>query len=171
MNTTIISTPMIEEFFQPNEFMGSWTRAVSDETEKYFSLMKDIIRSQRQNTSFIESFSPTIDDLFNIKEACSCPDWDGYGSDPINDESYALARRFIEDLPTREIPAPEVSIDPDGEVVFDWFGEPCYTFSISFGTDKLTYAGLYGNNKTHGTEEYGENIPQIILQNINKVYQ
>lgn len=162
---------MIEEFFQPNEFNCYRTPAASDETGEYSSVMKDIIRSQRRNTSFIESFSQTIDDLLNIKEECSCSDWDGYGSAPINDESYALARRFIEDLPTGEIRAPEVSIDPDGEIVFDWFGEPCYTFSISFGKDKLTYAGLYGNNKTHGTEEYDENIPQIILQNINKVYQ
>ena len=68
------------------------------------------------------------------------------------------------------IPAPEVAVEPDGMVAFEWYKQPRRVFSVSFETDgTIVYAGLFGNSKTHGTEYFGEQLPQIILENIHRI--
>ena len=69
------------------------------------------------------------------------------------------------------VPAPEVAVEPDGMVAFEWYEEPRWVFSVSFETNgELVYAGLFGNSKTHGMECFGEQLPQSILDSIHRVY-
>lgn len=93
-------------------------------------------------------------------------------NDLIKIESRSLAEEFLDELVARkDLPAPEVSVDPDGEIVFDWFGNPYYMFSVSFGDNKLTYAGLYDKDRVYGEIEYNGKIPLLIIQNIERVYK
>ena len=70
--------------------------------------------------------------------------------------SYEESLRFLDMLPGTT-PAPEVSVDPDGMVAFEWHEEPRWVFSVSIETNgELVYAGLFGNCKTHGTENFGQ---------------
>ena len=67
-------------------------------------------------------------------------------------------------------PAPEVAIDPDGEVSFEWYHGPRRVFSISIGSsDELTYAGIYGSSKARGVETFNFEIPRVVLDNLRRL--
>jgi hypothetical protein len=38
------------------------------------------------------------------------------------------------------------------------------------GKNSIAYAGLFGINKTHGTEYFSESLPTIILIGLNRLY-
>ena len=103
-------------------------------------------------------------------DEASSDNWDGYGANVYNKDSLTEAIRFIDMLPTT-IPLPEVSTDPDGEISFEWYNKPTWIFSISFSSSKeLIYAGKFGQNKIHGVEYFGNEIPKRFVTNLFRVY-
>ena len=103
-----------------------------------------------------------------FRRACSM-NWDGYGALPADPFSYNYAGEFLRLLPSH-VPNPEISVDPDGEISMEWDCGPRNVFSVSVGRDgTLTYAGLFGYNKAHGTEIYSGHIPANISTNLNRV--
>jgi len=103
------------------------------------------------------------------KEA-SEDNWDGYGAQKIHEASLENAQAFLFALPTI-IPLPEVSVDPDGEVSFTWQRSPRLVFSVSVSKNGvLNYAGLFGRNKTHGTEDFIQAIPKAITNNLERLF-
>ena len=112
----------------------------------------------------------TLRALRNAIAECSEDDWDGYGAKRIDRKSCEESLRFLDMLPST-VPAPEVTVEPDGMVAFEWYEESRWVFSVSFETNgAMVYAGLFGKSKTHGTEYFGEEVPQTILDNIRRVY-
>ena len=112
----------------------------------------------------------TLRALWNAIAECSEDDWDGYGAKRIDRKSCEESLRFLDMLPVT-IPAPEVAVEPDGMVAFEWYEEPNLVFSVSIETNgTIVYAGLFGNQKTHGTEYFGQTLPQSILDSILRVY-
>ena len=96
--------------------------------------------------------------------------WDGYGAKALQASSLVNADRFLNILPINTR-LPEVSVDPDGEIVLEWYKAPRQVFSISVGTNgELVYAGLFGSNKTNGTEFFEDEVPKTILDNLKRVY-
>lgn len=89
---------------------------------------------------------------------------DGYRSSPADRASFALAMRLAERLPSA-VPDPEVGVDPDGEVSFDWFAAPRQTFSVSVGSDGiLRYAALVGEQESAGRARFdGQTVPAIVV--------
>ena len=47
------------------------------------------------------------------------PDWDGYGANAVNAESFWRAKSFVENLPN-DVEKPELVPEPDGDVVLVW---------------------------------------------------
>jgi hypothetical protein len=106
----------------------------------------------------------------HILTAYSEDNWDGYGAKSFDIESFLVAAKFINLLPSN-FQKPEVNVDPDGEIALEWIQASNKMFSVSCGSKgTLSYAGLFGINKAHG-EEYFENaIPTTILENINRLF-
>ena len=126
-----------------------------------------------------DSFSETVvysRDLFyteldNVVREHAEDDWDGYGAKAAQLLSCDNARHFINILPSA-FNFPEISVDPDGEISFEWYLAPRKQFSISFGSNgELTYSGLFGSRTTHGTEILVDEIPKIILSCLYKISQ
>jgi hypothetical protein len=85
--------------------------------------------------------------------------WDGEGAMAISPLTFIYALRFLEALPSN-LPAPDISADTDGEILFEWNLDRRLGLSVSVGQDgKLSYAGLFGTNKAHGVEDFGDYIP------------
>jgi hypothetical protein len=100
----------------------------------------------------------------------SVENWDSYGAKAVTQQTYEQARKFLESLPPT-VPMPEISLEPDGEVAFDWFREPSRVFSVSIGEKgELTYAGVFGKNKTHGVEIFQDDLPKVIMDNLSRLY-
>lgn len=110
-----------------------------------------------------------LDALHAAFSDSGAPGWDGYDAASASYDSYLRAKRFIEALPAN-FPAPEVAVDPDGEVSLEWYCPTGRVFSVSIGAnDGLSYAGKFSpSRKTHGTEIFTNQIPQVILDNIRR---
>ncbi len=120
------------------------------------------------NQSLGAAQQATLDKLYSTFEECCKPNWDGYSGLAVSFETYLKAKQFIESFPTA-LSAPELSVDPDGEISFEWYNAPRKVFSVSIGpNNELTYAGLFGASKTHGTETFHDEIPRFVLENIRR---
>ncbi len=115
-------------------------------------------------------FRKALEALKSASEEASEDNWDGYGAQKVNAASLNKAQAFLFTLPTI-IPLPEVSVDPDGDVSFTWQRSPRLVFSISVNKNGLlNYAGLFGRNKTHGTEDFVQAIPKTITDNLERLF-
>lgn len=110
--------------------------------------------------------------LYEIFEECSQEGWDGYDAVPITEEAYLEARRLLLSLPiTSFIPLPEVTPEPNGTISLEWSkgNRQIFIASVS-GKHEITFAGLFGINKIHGTEYFGDQLPQLIIENLRRLY-
>ena len=81
-----------------------------------------------------------------------------------------VAELFLKQLPSH-IPPPEVEADLDGEINFEWYLEPRKVFSISLNAEgRLSYAGLFGPAKSHGTEMFQDSIPREIILKLDRLF-
>ncbi len=93
--------------------------------------------------------------LEEIKQACSFPDWDGYGALPLNETSVRLAEEFIkvamELYP--ELPYPELCPEPDGDLGFDWNVNE-NKLAVSINSNYLVSYSVVFSNGTRGKGDY-----------------
>ena len=162
MTTTCIPLQYNNPFFLPTD------RGVSDDVQALNLFVEEMFEDCSQ--SVIISANESMQELYNLLEECSTENWDGYGAQPIDPDSFSEAERFIRALPTT-ISKPEVAVDPDGEISLEWYFEPRKVFSVSIGKrNEIKYAGLYGLNKTYGREYFDNEIPKAIFDNINRLF-
>ena len=145
-------------------------RGVSEDSIALQRQATDIFEGFAQSVTIGEYYRETRQSLAKTTEECSVENWDGYGAKAIDSSSYVNAIYFSQLLPV-DIPIPEIYVDPDGEVTFEWYTGPRQVFSVSMGSkNELIYAGLFGANKTHGTEYLDDELPEMILDNIRRVF-
>lgn len=86
------------------------------------------------------------------------------------DAAFALAQRFLLALPGH-MPAPELSIDEDGEIAFDWRGDGSRLFHVTLRKDgRLSYAcWLSLVDREHGIKVFVDAIPKAIVDCIQAV--
>ena len=102
--------------------------------------------------------------LASLAREAGHANWDGYGAEPVDRESLAFAKRVAQMLPMN-LPEPEVGVDPDGEVSFDWEWGKRQRLSFSVGpTGTLRYAAIVGGSETHGSEPWRDGIPKSIVR-------
>ncbi len=113
-----------------------------------------------------------LQSLEEIFRECSEEGWDGYDALPITEEAYLEAERLIKSLPiTSFIPMPEITPEPNGEIAFEWTKGNRQIFVVSVsGKNEIVYAGLFGVNKTYGTEYFGDSLPSRLIENLRRLY-
>jgi hypothetical protein len=110
-----------------------------------------------------------FEELATVAEECRLPNWDGYQAAPVSQDSVRNAHRVLDALPSG-MPAPTVSVEPDGHVTLEWHRSPRRTLSISVGPDgDLHYAALLDRRKAYGTEPFVGEVPRVILGLIQKI--
>jgi hypothetical protein len=138
----------------------------SVEAKKLYSKMNDVlvgIKPSDQQWAFNE--------LEELSISASHHNWDNLGSAPLDSETYQIAKRFILMLPA-SLPAPELTVDRDGEVNFDWFGQGVQMFSASLRKDgRIAFAGQFSTRKRlSGLEEFNDSVPEKIVESIKTIY-
>ena len=107
--------------------------------------------------------------LRTAAESC-VDDWDSYGARAVDARSLLSAIWFARLLPIA-VPIPEIYVDPDGEIAFEWWLSPRRIFSVTVRrNNELAYAGLFGVNKVYGVEYLDDELPEAILDNISRVF-
>ena len=103
-------------------------------------------------------------DLESARAEASERGWNGYDSRPINSAAYENAQLFLSALPS-SAPAPEISVDSDGDVALDWVFAPRKALSVSIGpTGRCSFAWMRGQRSYRGTEWLDEEIPSTIAE-------
>jgi len=95
--------------------------------------------------------------------------WDSYGARKADPFSFYYAQQFASTIPAG-FPAPEVGVDPDGELSFEWNYGPRDVFTVSVSPQaELSYAGLFGRSTTYGTEQFVDRLPPAILEGVRRL--
>ncbi len=143
-------------------------QGVSEDARKLSALFDDAL-AFGHSVSLAERYHGAVAALRDAYEGALGPGWDGYGARPVDPFSYIHALSFVSALPTT-VPLPEVAVDPDGEIEFEWYRWPRWLLTVSVGrTGSLSYAGLFGRNKVHGVEQFSEGLPDAIVQNLRRL--
>lgn len=139
--------------------------AISKEAEDLSQLLSDV-----RDGSPSVTWSKRHWDLDTACAEAATPDWDGQGAKPVLEQTYRLASRFLAILP-RNVPHPDVSIDPDGEVSMTWRRATKQFFSVSVGPNgRLSFAGIFGESNFHGTEYFLDEIPATVKAALIRVF-
>lgn len=96
--------------------------------------------------------------------------WDGYRAAPVTEATYRNARALLDHIPM-DFPGMEITADQDGEISLDWQLGRDRVFSIAVSASgKISYAGLFGANTTHGTEWYKGALPEVVMFHLARLF-
>lgn len=110
------------------------------------------------------------DALLEAYHAAQIEGWDREGAARVEPSTYYFADEFLRLLPTTSLPNLEIAADRDGEILFEWDFGRRRVFSVSVGRDgTLSFAGLFGYAKIHGTEHLGELLPSAISDSLQRL--
>src|SRR6266446_1721199 len=152
MSCTLVVNPQSVFEFPRSE--GS-----SDDAWKLSGLFEGVRDHLRKTISLGQSRLDAENQLMRVYCESSQPNWDGYEGLPVGEETFVNAKEFLDVFPAN-LPMPEISADPDGEVSFEWYAAPRKVFSISIGSGNvLIFAGLFGRSKVQGSEIFTGRIP------------
>jgi hypothetical protein len=142
--------------------------ATSSNVETNDQVLNAEAKALVETESLTASFRKIQNELGDLLSSCSIEGWDGYDARPLILSSFRAAYRFLSRYP-RNWPIPQATVDPDGEVAFEWTTERG-SFSISFEGSYLSFAGITGSDETHGKSAFNEFIPEVVLNNIRELF-
>lgn len=144
------------------------TPGVGDDHRRLIAQLQATFQGLVESVSLGRTLQDTYKQLYQVLEDCRHSNWDGYGAQPVQLESYENAKRFARSLPF-SLPSPEVSAEPDGDITFEWYSNTNRVYSVSVGSNnELHYAGLFGASRAYGTEVFHDEIPDVILSHIKR---
>lgn len=97
--------------------------------------------------------------------------WKGENSIAISISTMKYSLKFLEALP-RDIPTPDVSAEPDGEIEFEWYKSKDRIFSVSVSNDStISCAGRTSNQrKFYRFNFVSDTLPPTLIKDIRSIY-
>ena len=97
---------------------------------------------------------------------------DEHDIDANSDGVFLMANKFLLAFPGH-LPAPEVGLDHDGDILFDWAGPNKGMLTVALRKDgRLTYAARMATlDKESGTKVFIDAIPKQVLELAQKITQ
>jgi hypothetical protein len=146
----------------PSRGTSETARFVSKQTETGLDLLK-------RSLAFGLYSHKAFEDLSLVFEECRETNWDGYQAEPVAEETYQLAAQFLKALPLGAS-MPAIGAEADGHLTMEWYRSPRRTLSVSISpAGELHYAALMGASKAYGTEPFFGEVPETIMNLINRV--
>lgn len=109
--------------------------------------------------------------LFSAYQSAQIDGWDGDDARRVEPSSFMYADQFLRLLPS-SLSLPEITADTDGEIFIEWDHGHRQVFSVSVGRDgTLSFAGLFGHEKVHGTEYIRETLPPLISAGLERLHK
>jgi hypothetical protein len=126
-----------------------------DEVCTAFCLAADQFRS---SITYGEPFRVSMESLQEVADGASFPDWDGYGAEPLTEETLVAAKTFLELIPF-ELPLPEIGVASTGDISFEWAQSPSRIVSVGVSGDGIVhYASMNGIERSFGSYPMGDNF-------------
>ena len=130
----------------------------------------DLFKHVESSRALLGSKEDALNRLYELAARCTEAGWDSYDAEAVSQSAVKRSANFIRRLP-EDLPLPEISVEPDGEIALDWSPTPTQTFSVSIGTaDRMACAWVNGAEHGHAVT-YSNNgeIPLRILQEIQRI--
>lgn len=151
-------------------FIATGTHGVSSDAQVIKGILVDIILTSQNDITFAARRSRILDNLLKAASEASVNNWDSYGAKAVTFNSFQSAISFLTHFPS-SFQDPDVAVDPDGEVLLEWYVSSRRRFLVSVSDrGTISYAGIFGINKIHGTEEFVDKIPEIVIQGVARVF-
>ena len=100
----------------------------------------------------------------------SRPNWDGQGGLPVTQGAVAQALAFLDVLPST-LSKPEVTVDPDGELSFEWYFGPRRALTASINASgRISFAALIGPRRFHGTDYLLDALPEPLTLALGQLH-
>ena len=145
------------------------TKGFSDTAQFVDRTRSEAWSELRRDSMMLGLDSAVFQELADVAKECREPDWDGYGAQPVSQETLRTAFCVLQALPLG-FPAPAVGAEPDGQLTLDWYRSLRRTLSVSVSPEgELHYAALSGPNRSYGTEAFIDEVPATILNLIRRV--
>jgi hypothetical protein len=88
----------------------------------------------------------------------------------VDPRTFAHARDLLESLP-HGFAVPEVAVDPDGEIAFDWISPDRTMVSVSVGVGRdMSYAANLRDGTAHGTMRLAIGFPSRLTELLRRLY-
>lgn len=153
-------------------FYSPSSAGFSDDSKNLVEYFKKQIQEICDSFTMGRPSEEAFQSLKELYRECSAENWDGYGAKPVSEDSIKEAFKFIQMRLFPLFPTPQILAEPSGEVGLEWYKDRKMIFAISFnGKGMITYAGIFGSNKIHGEEYFGDSIPSRIIENLRRLYQ
>jgi hypothetical protein len=163
-----MSEPALEYPFGSTLTMGTQSLSASDAGAYIDGLVMETIRTRDRSIYLQPNLNKIEAEIDSLKYGHSTDGWDGYDALPINEGSIQMASTFARLLPS-EVALPEIFVENDGEVAFEWCGGRRRIFTISFAPDgKVRFSGLFNHDKWSGTAFFLDSLPEIIGYGIRR---
>ena len=136
------------------------TPAVGEVGRRLESLLKGGFSEAKQSLS--ASVSRVYDELHALAHS--------YGTVEFPETVKRVAMAFLEALPT-DVPAPDLGLDSEGEVTFDWAGTNGRMMTLALRHDgRLSYAcRISASDKQNGTKVFVDAVPNVVVECIRQV--
>ena len=110
-----------------------------------------------------------LDQLAELVEEVTHPNWDGHGAEPVKDQTIGVATRVIDALPAEYLHPSSVGAEPDGHVTLEWYRSTDWLLSVSVSPDgMLHYAASMGADSFYGACLFDGTVPAVILDLIRR---
>ncbi len=104
-------------------------------------------------------------DLIDLLEASGAME-----EDTLLPATFARARRLLETIPSG-FPVPEIALDPDGEVAFDWIRSDRTMVSVSIGPGgDPSYAAGLPDGTAYGFVRWTDTFPTALKDLLRRLY-
>jgi hypothetical protein len=144
-------------------------RAMSQEARKGRNVRKRV-GDVTPSVSVDQAYDECLESLRQASEEAARPNWDGHGGHPVSSATLAQALTFLDLLPTA-LPKPDISPHPDGELAFEWYLGPRQMLTVSINeSGRLSYAAMFGQARTHGTEYLLDALPEPLVLALRRLH-
>ncbi len=125
----------------------------------------------REETALTPTYRERLESLMGALEGAWLDNWNGEGTRGVEPGSLAFTMMLLHVLP-EGWPSPEIGVDPDGEISLEWsLGQPDRVVTVSVAKNgTLSYAGLFGDSRTHGVEVSVGPLPATIVDCLDRLY-
>ena len=143
---------------------------VSDEADQLHDFAVKISERFESSQALFGEKSRLLNELHQMADDCAEEDWDGYGAEAVTVAALARAEAFVRALP-EDILLPEVSVEPDGAIAFDWMPHPSKTFTLSVNAgNRLAFAWIDGTDRGHAAVKFNDGkIPSRVLTELERL--
>lgn len=143
---------------------------VSDEAFAIANTFESFAKHFESSEALFGVKAQLLHDLYEVTNEAVEDDWDGDGAKAVGASTIAHAEAFIKALPDG-LSLPELSVEPDGEIAFDWMPIKTRTLSISINeSNRLSYAWIDGTDRGHGAAKFSMNvIPSRLVSEIDQI--